>query len=184
MTSLGGTKRGRDAIANSERSLLRLPVTPSTTDKKSDQEQRKREERIRISPSTIDLLSISKHSQRNRKKRIKLSRLRDNRQILMAAAAMEEQLASFEKVQNQPDFTSTSFSASSSFFFDTSGSQRDESNKTDISKNNTNKCSASEEYELAALARSLRLDESSSSSGSRKPKHRRRGAISIIIPRR
>jgi len=184
MTSLGGTKRGRDAIANSERSLLRLPVTPSTTDKKSDQEQRKREERIRISPSTIDLLSISKHSQRNRKKRIKLSRLRDNRQILMAAAAMEEQLASFEKVQNQPDFTSTSFSASSSFF-DTSCSQQDESNKTDLSETNTNKCSASEEYELAALARrSLRLDELSPSSSSRKPKHRRRGAISIVIPRR
>jgi hypothetical protein len=180
MTVMGGTKRARDAIATSQKSL-RLPV--AATDKKSEHERR-REERISKSPITTEVM-IPKDSSRNRK-RTKLSKLRDNRHIHRAVAAMEEQLASFEKTARQPDFdfTSTSFSASSSFFFDIGSSQRDESSETDVSRKSTCKESdASEENELAALASSLRLEEFSSSSG-RKGRHRRRGAISIVMSQR
>lgn len=166
MTTKGGTKRGRDEG-------LRIPV--SSTDKKSDL-QCKREER-RSKPESNKDLTISKHSERGKKKRTKLTRLRENRHIQRAVAAMEEQLAAFEQIQEQSDFTSTSFSASSSFFFDVNSNQRDESDKSDVSKNTDGKCTPSEEYELAALARSLRLEESSLG----RRKHRRRGAISVSI---
>ena len=157
MTASGGTKRGRDEG-------LRIPV--SSIDRNSDI-QWKREERISKPISNKDL-RIAKHSERGRKKRTKLTRLRENRHIQRAVAAMEEQLAAFEQIQEQPDFTSTSFSASSSFFFDSNGTQRDDSSKSDVSKNAANICTQSEEFELAALARSLRLEESSL--GSERPR--------------
>ncbi len=99
---------------------------------------------------------------------------------------MEEQLASFEKSAQQPDSTSTSFSASSSFFFSVGSNLPEESGKDDVSRSVSKECSASEDFELAALAKSLRLEESSCGGGSgRKPRHRRRGAISIVMaPRR
>ncbi len=168
MTTSGGTKRVRDEG-------LRIPV--SSIERKSDI-QCNREERISKPISNKDL-TISKHSERGRKKRTKLTRLRENRHILRAVAAMEEQLAAFEQIQEQPDFTSTSFSAASSFF-DLNGTQRDDSSKSDSSENAANICTQSEEFELTALAGSLRLEESSLGS-CRRQKHRRRGAISIAM---
>ena len=166
MTTSGGTKRDRDEG-------MRIPI--SSTDKKSDL-QLNFEERRSKQASKKDL-AISKHSERGKKKRTKLTRLRENRHILRAVAAMEEQLAAFEQTQEQSDFTSTSFSASSSFFFDLSSNRLDESGKSDVSKNTDSKCTPSEEYELTALARSLRLEESSLG----RRRHRRRGAISISM---
>lgn len=176
----GGTKRFRDVIVPCQ-NTIRSKVSATNM---AGGEQNQREVNLSKSQSTTGA-EIPKHSSRTRK-RIKLSRLRENRHIHKAVAAMEEQLASFEKIAQNPDSTSTSFSASSSFFFSVGSNSREDSGKDDISRSTNKDCSASEEYELTALASSLRLEESSSSSTSsgRKPRPRRRGAISIVMARR
>lgn len=192
MTATGGTKRARDAIATSQKSLG-LPVRANTKNGKQQQHEQNRRQKSASSAAALDA-AIPKHSNRDRK-RTKLTQLRENRRIHRAVAAMEEQLESFAKTARRrssftdaPDGTSTSFSASSSFFFDlgSSSNHRDESGRSISDKGDPN--ITSDENELAALARSLQLEESSSSrSTSSKAgkqssqRHRRRGAISIAF---
>jgi len=184
MTAATGTKRARDALASSQKSLtsssksLRLPMVSNH------------------SSHTTRGDEIPKHSNRTRK-RTKLTQLRENRRIHRAVDAMADQLASFEKTTHRsehPEGTSTSFSACSSFFFEV-GSQEGSSGK-EKPPHQHHESSPSEEYELTTLAQSLRLDESatsfhlgvgdessshSNSGGGRTHRHRRRGAISVIV---
>jgi hypothetical protein len=164
MAAATGTKRTRD-----QRSKRSLKLSKSSNHGETQHE---------------DSLAISKHSMRDRK-RTKLKQLRENRRIHKAVAAIEVQLASFEESTQhnyrsfQPEASSTSFSGSSYSFFETTSSQREESGKN--FRDSTGSKNITDECELAALARSLHLEESSLGGRSQ---NRRRGGISVVMAHR
>ena len=160
-TNNTGSKRVRETVSEpSETEGIRLPVV------KIDEEQ--------------ELLSTSKHSRSDptsltfsrHRKRTKLTSMRENRKIQKAAAAMQEQLNTFEQVQEpqRGENSDSSFDASSSFFFELAREVSESSSSSD-------NYGVSEDYELTAMTQSLRLAE-----GSVRQHRRRRGGISVVMP--
>ena len=98
--------------------------------------------------------------------------MRENRKIQKAAAAMQEQLNTFEQVQEpqRGENSDSSFDASSSFFFELAREVSESSSSSD-------NYGVSEDYELTAMTQSLRLAE-----GSVRQHRRRRGGISVVMP--
>jgi len=200
-----GTKRAHEAVASKEEEELHqhkhhLPrqavvvsqneptaSTPNNTNIKTKMKG------TTVTTSSKDALAIPRHSQTRRHKRTKVTQLRENRRIHKAAAAMEEQLASFDQQTVRrafrfvPDIPSSSeFEVSDAVLVSESFSCNDNS-EDNIRNGNSNN---SDECELAALAQSLGLEDESSSSSSygggghrrqRQGGHRRRGGISIVM---
>ena len=131
------------------------------------------------------------HSQHRHKKRTKVKQLRENLRIHRAAAAMKEQLDSFEQQQtynpNTMDSSCSNFEeTSSSFSFSAvsasscSHYSRDNSSKhlqrqPDLPRN------GEYEQELTMLARSMDIQESRTASYGRRRGRQRRGGISIVV---
>lgn len=142
------------------------------------------------------MLSLN-HSQHRHRKRTKVTQLRENRRIHKAAAAIEEQLASFEQQQtynpNTIDSSCSNFEETSSSFSFSAVSASSCSQQGFHSRDNSSKhlqrqpeLPRNDEYEqeLTILARSLDIQESRTASHGRRRGRRRRGGISVVVPPR